>query len=177
VLPPPANALGGRRRTPFRVPAPMTSPIRFRDESGTALVEFAFVLPMLLVLVLGIADFGRAFNYWIDSTHLANVAARYAAVNKNPGAAGSLTLQRYMELQASTKELRNGSSQQTPVDVCVSFPAGTSNVGDPVKVEVKSTWSWLHYLVGRTHITSTTLKGSATMRLEANRTNYSAGCA
>ena len=65
----------------------MTSPIRFRDESGTALVEFAFVLPLLLVLVLGIADFGRAFNYWIDSTHLANVAARYAAVNKNPGAA------------------------------------------------------------------------------------------
>ena len=155
----------------------MTSPSPIRDETGTALVEFAFILPLLLVLVLGIADFGRAFNYWIDSTHLANVAARYAAVNKNPGAAGSLTLQRYMELQASTNELRNGSTQTTPVDVCVSFPLGTSNVGDPVKVEVKSTWSWLHYLVGRTHLTSRTIKGSATMRLEAKPTNYSAGCA
>jgi Flp pilus assembly protein TadG len=147
-----------------------------RDESGTALVEFAFVLPLLLVLVLGIADFGRAFNYWIDSTHLANVTARYAAVNKNPGTASSLTLQRYMELQASTKELRDGSAQATPVNVCVSFPAGTSNVGDPVKVEVTSTWSWLHYLVGRTGLTSKTIKGSATMRLEAKPTNYEAGC-
>ncbi len=155
----------------------MTSPIRIRDESGTALVEFAFVLPLLLVLVLGIADFGRAFNYWIDSTHLANVAARYAAVNKNPGAAASLTLQQYMELQASTKELRDGSDQQTPVDVCVSFPAGTRNVGDPVKVEVKSTWSWLG-LPRRagSGLTSKTIKGSATMRLEAKPTNYSAGC-
>src|SRR4051812_18664552 len=132
----------------------MTSPMRVRNESGTALVEFAFVLPLLLVLVLGIADFGRAFNYWIDSTHLANVTARYAAVNKNPGAADSRTLQRHMELQASTKELRDGSSQQTPVHVCVSFPLGTSNVGDPVKVEVKSTWSWLQYLVGRAGLTS-----------------------
>src|SRR3954453_15240724 len=154
----------------------MTSPMPIRDESGTALVEFAFVLPLLLVLVLGIVDFGRAFNYWIDSTHLANVTARYSAVKKNPGAAASLTLQRYMELQASTKELRDGSTQQTPVDVCISFPLGTSNVGDPVKVEVKSTWSWLHYLVGRTDLTSKTLKGSATMRLEATPTKYSAGC-
>jgi Flp pilus assembly protein TadG len=154
----------------------MTSPMRVRNESGTALVEFAFVLPLLLVLVLGIVDFGRAFNYWIDSTHLANVAARYAAVNQNPGAAASLTLQRHMELQASTKELRTGSKQSTPVDVCISFPLGTSNVGDPVKVEVTSTWSWLRYLVGRTHLTSKTLKGSATMRLEAKPTKYSAGC-
>src|SRR3954468_2009994 len=108
----------------------MTSPKRFKDESGTALIEFAFVLPLLLVLVLGIVDFGRAFNYWMDTTHLANVTARYAAVDSKPAAAGSLTLQRYMELQAVTKELRNGSTQTTAVDVCVSFPAGTSNVGD-----------------------------------------------
>jgi Flp pilus assembly protein TadG len=154
----------------------MTSPIRIRDESGTALVEFAFVVPLLLVLILGIFDFGRAFNHWIDSTHLANVAARYAAVNSNPGAATSRSLQRYMESQASTKELRDGSTQQTPVDVCVTFPAGTSNVGDPVRVEVKSTWSFLGYLVGQTHLTSMTLRGSATMRLEAKPTTYSAGC-
>ena len=80
-----------------------------------------------------------------------------------------------MELQASTKEMRDGSTQQTPVDVCVSFPDVTSNVGDPVKVEVKSTWSWLGYLVGH-GLTSKVIKGSATMRLEAKPTNYSAGC-
>src|SRR3954453_21714778 len=104
----------------------MTSPMSIRDESGTALIEFAFVLPLLIVLVLGIADFGRAFNYWIDSTHLANVAARDAAGNQNTRAGTPRSLQRYMELQASTDELRDGSTQATPVDVCVTVPAGTS---------------------------------------------------
>jgi Flp pilus assembly protein TadG len=151
---------------------------RYRDESGAVLVEFALVAPLLLVVILGITDFGRAFHYWIDSTHLANVAARHAAVNKNPGAAVPRTLQRHMELQATTTELRDGSSRQTPIDVCISFPAGTSNVGDPVQVEVKSNWSWMGYLVGRTGIAPTSaIKGHATMRLEARPTNYTAGCA
>lgn len=155
----------------------MSSPIPFRDDSGSALVEFAFVVPLLLVLVLGIADFGRAFNYWIDSTHLANVAARYAAVNKNPGAAASRTLQRHMELDASTEEMRAGSTQQTPVDVCISFPAGT-NVGDPVTVTASSEWTWMGYLFTKIGLgPKSTIKGSATMRLEAKPTNYTAGCA
>lgn len=142
------------------------------------MVEFALILPLLLVLLLGMFDFGRAFNYWIDSTHLANVAARYATVNKNPGEAASRTLQRHMELQASTEELRNGSAQQTPVDVCVTFPDGTANVGDPVKVTVSSTWSWLGLIVDRVGLAPTSqIGGSATMRLEATPSNYSAGCA
>ena len=150
---------------------------RYQDESGAVLVEFALIVPLLLVLILGITDFGRAFHYWIDSTHLANVAARHAAVNKNPGAAVPRTLQRHTELQATTPELRNGSSRQTAVDVCVSFPDGTSNVGDPVQVEVKSTWSWMGFLISRTGIAPTSLiRGQATMRLEAKPTNYTAGC-
>jgi hypothetical protein len=31
-------------------------------ESGVALIEFAFVLPILLVLAMGMLDFGRAFH-------------------------------------------------------------------------------------------------------------------
>jgi Flp pilus assembly protein TadG len=152
----------------------LTPPRLIRDESGTALVEFALVLPLVLVLILGIMDFGRAFNYWIDSTHLANVAARYAAVNKDTG---TLSLQQFVEQQAATKELREGSSQQTPVDVCVSYPAG-ANVGDPVEVEVKSEWSFLGYLVDRTGLApKTDIVGKATMRLEARPTNIPAGCA
>jgi Flp pilus assembly protein TadG len=152
----------------------LTPPRLIREECGTALVEFALVLPLVLVLILGIMDFGRAFSYWIDSTHLANVGARYAAVNKDTG---TLSLQQYVEQQAATKELRDGSSQQTPVDVCVSYPVGT-NVGDPVKVEVKSEWSWLGYVVNRTGLTpKTDIVGKATMRLEAQPTNIPAGCA
>jgi hypothetical protein len=135
------------------------------------MVELALVLPLLLILVLGIVDFGRAFNYWIDSTHLANVAARYATVNKNPGALEAQSLQRYIELQASSEELRDA-----PVDVCILFPAGRL-VGDPVKVTVKSNFTWLGYLVDRAGLApSSDIQGSATMRLEALPSNYTAGC-
>ena len=38
------------------------------------------VLPLLMMLLLGMLDFGKAFNSWIDETHMANVGARLASV-------------------------------------------------------------------------------------------------
>ena len=57
------------------------------DERGTSLTEFALVLPVLLLLLLAMVDFGKAVNSWIDQTHLANEGARMAMVNNNPGSA------------------------------------------------------------------------------------------
>jgi Flp pilus assembly protein TadG len=145
-------------------------------QAGVALVEFALVLPILLLLLLGMLDFGKAFNYWIDQTHLANEGARWAVVNKNPGTG---TLQEYIRDQATTPELRNGgtSSVPGPVQVCISFPNGASTVGDPVLVTVSATYNWLPFLGDRVGVAQTTISGSSTMRLEAVPTNYAAGCA
>jgi Flp pilus assembly protein TadG len=150
-------------------------PPLLRRESGAALTEFALVLPVLLVLLLGILDFGKAFNYWIDQTHLANEAARWAVVNQNPGAG---TLQNYIQQQATTQELRAGGTGSVPAaaQVCIAFPSGTARVGDPVNVTVSTTYNWLPFLSDRIDIASTTIRGSATMRLEAVPTAYSAGC-
>ncbi len=142
------------------------------NEAGASLVEFALVLPVLLLLVLGMLDFGKAFNYWIDETHLANQGARWAVVNKNPGLS---TLQEYIQEQATTTELRDGgtSSVAAPLEVCISFPAGT-DVGDPVHVTATVTYTWLGVLgLG---VLDTTVSGSSTMRLEARPTTYAAGC-
>jgi Flp pilus assembly protein TadG len=35
---------------------------RIRDEGGQATVEFALILPLLLLLLLGIIEFGKAWN-------------------------------------------------------------------------------------------------------------------
>ncbi|HYZ20453.1 MAG TPA: TadE/TadG family type IV pilus assembly protein [Gaiellaceae bacterium] len=150
--------------------------LSLRNEDGAALVEFALVLPILVLLLFAMVDFGKAFNYWIDETHLANEGARFAAVNKNPG--GS-SLQAYIQGQATTPELRNGgtASVPNPAQVCISFPAGTSNVGDPVRVSVSVNYNWLPFIRSKTGITQTTLTASSTMRLEALPTNFSAGCA
>src|ERR671937_3259949 len=84
------------------------------DKSGVALVEFALVLPVLLVLLFGMLDFGKAFNYWIDATHLENEGARWAVVNKNPGSGAGQSLQEYIQTQGTTAELVNGGTASVP---------------------------------------------------------------
>ena len=150
---------------------------RADSEDGVAIVEFALILPVLALMLFGMLDFGKAFNYWIDETHLANEGARWAVVNKNPASSG--TLQAYIRQQATTAELRNGgtASLANPVRVCIEFPNGTSNVGDPVRVALTATYRWLGFIASETSLTETTITGSATMRLEARPTNYAAGCA
>lgn len=54
-----------------------------RGRSGQALVEFALVVPLLLVLVLGVVEFGRAWNVYQVITDAAREAARTAVVD-NP---------------------------------------------------------------------------------------------
>jgi Flp pilus assembly protein TadG len=147
-----------------------------REEAGTAVVEFALVIPVLLVLLLGMLDFGKAFNYWNDTTHLSAEGARWAAVNINPG--DGATLQESIRDQADTPELRNGGTDAItdPVQVCIDFPDGTSNVGDPVKVTVTAQYNFLNYIGVKTGITDANISGSSTMRLEQAADAYSEGC-
>jgi Flp pilus assembly protein TadG len=51
----------------------------YQSERGGALVEFALVLPILLVLVFGIVDFGRAFQASITLTNATREGARLGA--------------------------------------------------------------------------------------------------
>lgn len=50
------------------------------DDRGTAAVEMAIVLPLLLVLIFGIIDFGRMLNKQITITAAAQDGARVAAL-------------------------------------------------------------------------------------------------
>lgn len=140
---------------------------RDRGEAGSAMVEFALLLPLLLVLVFGILDFGRAFNYWIDETHLANEAARFAAVGRNPGADAGLTLQEWTKSQAVTNELKEGQSSSIadPLEVCITFPTA-QEVGEPVEVKVSTTFNWMPFLDNKLAITEADIVGKSTMRLE-----------
>jgi Flp pilus assembly protein TadG len=155
----------------------MTRTPAIHDESGAALVEFVLVVPVLLMLILGMLDFGKAYNYWIDETHLAHEGARFAAVNKNPGPGA--TLQQSIRDQADTPELRNGgtASVANPLQVCIDFPNGTSQIGDPVRVRITTTYSFLSFVASELGIASKTLIADSTMRLEQPPTNISAGCA
>jgi hypothetical protein len=144
-----------------------------RDDRGAAMVEFALVMPVLLLVLLGIMDFGRALNYWINQTHLANQGARWAVVNRNPGEPSD-SLQQYLLTQGATAELREIA------EVCIELPDGDL-VGDPVVVRVESEFSFTLVdaaltIVGLDGVGDVGMTGSSTMRLEARPTKYAAAC-
>lgn len=54
---------------------------RHDREGGAALVEMAIVTPLLVLLLLGIVEFGWLFGQYNDVRHGAREGGRYAAVN------------------------------------------------------------------------------------------------
>jgi Flp pilus assembly protein TadG len=50
---------------------------------GQSMAEFALVMPVLLMIVLGTLDLGRLFYSYVTITSAARVAANYAGANPN----------------------------------------------------------------------------------------------
>jgi len=54
-------------------------------EDGQSLVEFALVIPIFLLVLFAIVDFGMAFHAWITVTNSAREGARVGAVRATSG--------------------------------------------------------------------------------------------
>jgi Flp pilus assembly protein TadG len=119
---------------------------------GQAFVEFALVLPLLVMLVMGIAQFGLAFHNYLAITDATRVGARAAAVKRTAGACAAATTA--IQNTVSAKQWATISSRIT----CTAGP----NTGDPVKVTVKYPYS-----IGLPGVSASgELTASATERLE-----------
>lgn len=56
----------------------------FRESAtGQSLAEFALVLPLMLVLLFALVDFGRAFHAWLLVTNAAREGARAGATQQD----------------------------------------------------------------------------------------------
>ena len=142
---------------------------RLRGERGTALVEFAIVLPLLLLIVMGILYFGRYESYANDEIQLASSAARWAAINANPGSGSGQTLQQYVAKQASP-ELTSGSSDVTAIKVYIYYPSGsTGQVGQSVRACVTNNINFIPIL----GLANSTMTQTATMSVEQAPTGSS----
>ena len=56
-----------------------------RDESGSALLEIAVILPVLILLVLGVAEYGRVYFTGITVANAALAGAEYGAQSEGTG--------------------------------------------------------------------------------------------
>jgi Flp pilus assembly protein TadG len=150
---------------------------RSRGERGQATVEFALITPVLLLLIVGLIQFGKGFNYWLSLNHIANETARWAAVDKVPPTTSDPTvaqLKSYALGQAQNEELRDyieaDSNPGDPVleNIVVCYvPTGGATapqIGDSATVRVKAPYS-LPVVSGFTDL-KITLTGTSTVRLE-----------
>lgn len=106
-------------------------------ERGAAAVEFALVLPLLIVLLLGIIDFGLYYYNDLQLTHVARDAARYLSVNNIAGADAAIS---------------GATLVSTSIDSRGMSPATS---GQPATVTLHATYSFLTPLpaivgIGRT---------------------------
>lgn len=62
---------------------------RLRSEDGASAVEFAFIAPVLILLAVGIAEFGHAFQVQGTLSSAAREGAREMALQNDPTAARS----------------------------------------------------------------------------------------
>lgn len=102
-----------------------------RARAGTSMVEFALVSPIVVLLTLGIIDFGRIL--WTSTTieHVAREAARYAALH----GAGAKVEATVASTQSYATDRATGL-KSTDMTVGVSYLSGSNASGSSVTVAI-----------------------------------------
>jgi Flp pilus assembly protein TadG len=112
---------------------------RKHSDKGQAFVEFALVLPALLLIVLGIVQFGRMYNNYETITNATRAGARVAAVSRSSSNPVSATVQAVKNaapnLDASQLNVTVSSTWQTggTVTVTATYPYSVNLMGIVVK--------------------------------------------
>ena len=123
---------------------------RLRGERGASAVEFALIVPLLIVLVLGIAEFGRAFQVQGTLSAAAREGVRVMALQNDPAAARTA--------------VRNATSSLRPAVTTaqIAIPATCPATGGPTNVRVTISYP-MPYLTGFFG-SGLTLSGTGVMR-------------
>lgn len=105
-----------------------------RDDSGQSLVEFAFVLPVLLLAVFGLIDLSRAA--WQSNTlaYAAREGTRFAIVHGSASTAPVPYCAGSCSPAAVVDSVRSAAVGVPNIAVTVSFPDGNNDRNSRVSV-------------------------------------------
>ena len=133
-----------------------------KGEGGQTLVEFALVLPIFLLVLFAIVDFGMAFHAWLTVTNSAREGARLGSVH-----ATSAEIEQRVRTTADTLEQANLAVTVTNAEDQGGQP------GESVVVDVSYSYSLMTPLADLLNLVSggviadtLTLDSAADMRLE-----------
>jgi Flp pilus assembly protein TadG len=130
----------------------MNNRIHWRNEQGQTMAEFAIVLPILMLVVFAIIQFGILFNNFVALTDAVRAGARTASVSRTATDPVGATLAR---VQSATGDL-----DQTKLAVTV-----TSGWHSGDDVTVSATYPYSISLFGL-NVQTGLLKSSTTERVE-----------
>jgi Flp pilus assembly pilin Flp len=125
------------------------------DERGQTMVEFTLVLPVLLVVLFGIIQFGITFSNYVALTDAVRAGARTAAVSRS-------STDPVGDTQARVK---GASGDLDPSKVKVPPPVTPSGWVHGEDVTVSATYPWSISLLGIV-VASGDLSSSTTERIE-----------
>ena len=129
---------------------------RRNTDRGQAVVEFAVILPVLLLILFAILQFGVVFNNYIQVTAAAREGARKASVSRSLGTASAES--------AATTAAKNAAPGLNQSNITVSFPNSPSFAqGSDVSVQV--TYPYSISIIGLV-VASGNLSSTTTMRVE-----------
>jgi Flp pilus assembly protein TadG len=136
-----------------------------RSEEGAQLVEFALVLPLLLLVVLAIADFGFMFQRYEVLTNAAREGARIAVL---PGYGLVDVQQRVDDYLDAGLVPEAGRTPAVMADVPVVLPSGTTVTTRRVTVTYTYSYMFVMRIAGWFDASYTTQQLSAVsqMRVE-----------
>ena|ERR1041385_1120202 len=127
-----------------------------RAEQGQSAVEFALVLPLLIVLLLGILEFGIAFYHYLTLADAARVGARKAITVRIGGTSPTDAAQAVRDAA--------GGLDQSRLDVSVDDP-DWATAGSQITVRATYPYTINIPLLGMS-LVSGTLTAEAKERLE-----------
>lgn len=97
--------------------------LRARSDRGAAAVEFALVAPILILLVVGIAEFGRAYNVQNSLSAAAREGVRVMALKNDPAKAQSAAINAAPSVDLSSGDVAVSSSCSPGADATVTIPS------------------------------------------------------
>jgi Flp pilus assembly protein TadG len=144
--------------------AAMTRRGRWSHEDGAELIEFALVLPMMLLVMFGIIDFGLLFQRYLVVTNAAREGARVAVLPGYTDADVQARVAQYLTAAGLTE-----AAPPPTIEQSVACAGGQSISVERVTVQYPYSYSVVGTLVGYfggTQFTSTGLRAVAAMRSE-----------
>ena len=109
-----------------------------RGERGQSLIEFALILPVLVIVLVGIFDLGRAVMLSEALNNAVREGTRYAIVHgttsESPLGPATLTTPPAADNAATTIVRRHTIGINSTITIVMSWPDGNANKGSEVQV-------------------------------------------